>query len=99
MVNSTRPLLNPQKMEATVNTMIAPPNTERCTKAVGYPSADWNEDRERQQIGSHADTQAHGRDAESGGHVGQGGRDHRRIQILHEISTGDDQRDDDWLAA
>lgn len=64
-------------------------------KAVGHPSANGNEDRERQQIGSHADTQAHGRDAECGGHVAQGGRDHRRIQILHEIGTGDDQRNDD----
>ena len=62
------------------------------TEPVGAPAADRDEHGERQQIGGEGKLQVDRIDVEVDGDRRERGRDHRAVDILHEESAGDDER-------
>ena len=62
-------------------------------EAVGDAPRHRNEDRQADQIGGQRDGQAGGGDAQFARHAGQGGGQHRAVQLLHEHGGADDQGD------
>jgi hypothetical protein len=59
--------------------------------AISDPAADRNADRERDHIRADADRELFGQNAEAGGHMGQGRRDYRTVEIFHKKGRCDQE--------
>ena len=85
---------SPHRTEPSVKMAMAEQNTGPRAETVGDPAADRNEDREADEVGGDRRAHLRRRDGEALRHLGQRGRDDRRIEPIHEERAGDGDRHD-----